>query len=273
LDERKLLHLRRDDSCSVCAQPLPAGTQAYWLKPRRVVLCIGCADAEAPASAEAPPQSVAGASARREHDRYRQAREERQRAKYGRIGGWAARMSSGPQREQAWAKGAAGEEQNAKRFERLLADEPIVLLHDRRLPGNSANIDHLGIGPGGVTVIDSKNLTGKVRVDWHGGLFSERRFDLYVHGRRRTSRVESVERQIETVRAVLADEGMSQVVVVGAWCMTDVEGLPLLKRLKLRGIAIDGPRHVAKLIGRPGDLDPATIQQIAAVLDRRLPPA
>jgi hypothetical protein len=273
LDERKLLHLRRDDSCSACAQPLPAGTQAYWLKPQRVVLCIGCADADDPPSAEAPPQSVAGASARREHDRRRHAREERQRARYGRIGSWVARMSSGPQHEHAWAKGAAGEEHNAKRFEKLLDDEPIVLLHDRRLPGKRANIDHIGIGPGGVTVVDSKNLTGKVRVDWRGGLFAERQFDLYVNRRPQTSLVECVERQVETVRAVLADEGMSHVSVAGALCMADVEGLPLFKRLKLREVVIDGPRHVAKLIGRAGNLDLDAIQQIAAVLDRRLPPA
>ena len=273
VDDRKLLHLRRDDSCSNCARSLPAGTQAYWLKSRRVVVCMGCAEADKPASPTSPAESVAGASARRMHERRRQAREERQRAKYGRIGGWAARISAGPTHEQVWAKGAAGEEENARRFEKLLAGQPTQLLHDRHLPGRRANIDHIAVGPGGVTVIDSKKLTGKVRVDWRGGLFSERRFDLYVNRRRRTSWVDSVERQVETVRAVLAEEGASHVSVVGALCMADAEGLPLLKRLRIREILIDGPRHVAKLIGRPGDLDPATIQQIASALDRRLPPA
>jgi hypothetical protein len=124
-----------------------------------------------------------------------------------------------------------------------------------------------------VTVIDSKNFTGNVRVDWRGGLFSERQFDLYVNRRRRTSLVESVERQVETVRTLLAEEGMSHVPIVGALCMADVEGLPTFKRLKLRAVAIDGPRRIAKLIGRPGELDPATVQQIARVLDGRLPPA
>jgi hypothetical protein len=207
------------------------------------------------------------------HERQREARERRQRERYGRIGGWAARMSSGPQRERAWAKGAAGEEENARRLEKRLADKPVTLLHDRRLPGKRANFDHLGIGPGGVTVIDSKKLAGKVRVDWRGGLFSPRTFDPYVKGRRRTQLVDSVERQTQTIRDVLASEGFGEVPVVGALCMADPEGLPLFKRLKIRDVAIDGTRRVSELIARPGELDAAAIQNISSVLARRLPPA
>jgi hypothetical protein len=273
LDERKLLHLRRDDACWACACFLPAGIEAYWLKPERRVLCVDCANAEPTTASTTRAESVAGASARRIHEQRRQAREQRQRAKYGRVGAWAARMSAGPQHEWVWAKGALGEEKNARRWTKLLADQPVTLLHDRRLPGKRANIDHIAIGPGGITVIDSKKLKGKVRVDWHGGLFSPRQFELRVNGRRRTGLVESVERQVEILTSVLAEEGFPDVPVIGALCMADPEGLPVLKHLKIREIAIDGPRHVAKLIGRPGYLDAATIERIALCLDRRFPPA
>jgi Nuclease-related domain len=122
----------------------------------------------------APPaeESVPGPSARQIYERRREARENRDRERYGRIGGWKARMSARPQHERAWAKGAVGEAKNARRLEKLLDGQPVELLHDRRLPGRRANIDHIAIGPGGVTVIDSKNLEGKVRIDWRGGLFS-----------------------------------------------------------------------------------------------------
>jgi hypothetical protein len=286
LAERKLLHLRRDDSCAQCSQALPAGTLAYWLRAERVVLCQTCGVVEAaapdsqpvePAPALAPePQpveSAPGASARQVYERKRLAREQRQRERYGRIGGWAARMSSGPQHERAWAKGAAGEVENAKRLHKRLAEAPVILLHDRRLPGTRANVDHLGIGPGGVTVVDSKKLAGKVRVDWRGGLFSPRQFDLYVNGRRRTKLVESVEHQVEVVRDVLTSAGLADVPVRGALCMADPEGLPLFKKLKIRDVPIAGTRLVAALIARPGELDTGARLRIASVLNERFPPA
>jgi hypothetical protein len=182
-------------------------------------------------------------------------------------------MSSGPQHERAWAKGAAGELENARRLHKRLANAPVVLMHDRRLPGTRANIDHLAVGPGGVTVIDSKNLDGKVRIDWRGGLFSPRTFDLYVDGRCRTQLVESVERQVERVRAVLTSENLDHVAVAGALCMSDPQGLPLFKRLKIREVPIAGTRLVAELAARSGELDEPARQQVAAVLDRRFPPA
>jgi hypothetical protein len=271
LAERKLLYFRRDDTCASCGLALPAGSQGYWLKAERHALCLACGDA----TALAPPaeESVPGASARQIYERRREARENRDRERYGRIGGWKARMSAGPQHERAWAKGAVGEAKNARRLEKLLDGQPVELLHDRRLPGRRANIDHIAIGPGGVTVIDSKNLEGKVRIDWRGGLFSPRQFDLYVGRRRRTNLVESVEGQVEAVRQVLLGQGLVDVPVAGALCMADVEGLPLIKRLKLRDVAIDGPRRIAKLAARPGPLDPASIEALTLALKSSLPPA
>lgn len=247
--DRKLLKLRRDDSCSVCSRALPAGATAYWVKTERRVICSDCGGW---AEASPPPSPAAGASARREHERRRAARENRTRERYGRVGASLARISRGPQSERAWERGARGEEANAARLERLLASQPVVLLHDRRVPGSRANIDHLAVGPGGVTVADSKNLKGKVRVDWKGGLFSPRRFDLYVGGRKRTRLLESVEAQMTVVRSVLEEEGITGIAIQGALCMMNVEELPLLKRLSVREVTVDGPRRVAKLIGKTG---------------------
>jgi hypothetical protein len=55
--------------------------------------------------------------------------------------------------------------------------------------------------------------------------------------------------------------------------MADVEGLPLIKRLKLRDVGIDGPRRIAKLAARPGPLDPASIEALTLALKSSLPPA
>jgi Nuclease-related domain len=265
--QRKLLKLRRDDTCATCNRPLPAGTEAYWLKADREVMCRPCGDRRPIAA------SVAGASADREYTRRRQARIDRQAARLGRVGKWAAEMSNGPQHEQAWARGAAGERRNALRLEKLVAGHPIAFLHDRLVPGSRANIDHIAIGPPGVVVVDSKNAQGAVKVDWEGGLFSERRWFLYVGGRDRTSWVESVERQVELVRTILAAAGYSDVPVAGALCMANAEGLPWIGHPRLREIAICRPRHVAKRLTAAGPLTVDAIRSVQSALDRVLLPA
>jgi hypothetical protein len=73
----------------------------------------------------------------------------------------------------AWRRGAVGERRTA----RLLA--PLerrgwAVLHDLAIPGSTANLDHLVIGPGGVVVIDSKRHRGRLWLDaagllWGGG--------------------------------------------------------------------------------------------------------
>ena len=45
-----------------------------------------------------------------------------------------------------------------------LADIGFVLLHDRRLPGRRGNVDHVVVGPPGVFVVETKHLSGVVRV-------------------------------------------------------------------------------------------------------------
>ena len=50
----------------------------------------------------------------------------------------------------------------------------VLLLHDRRLPGSRANIDHIAVTSAGIWVIDSKRYTGRPRLKATGGLFRPR---------------------------------------------------------------------------------------------------
>jgi Nuclease-related domain len=87
---------------------------------------------------------------------------------------WRLRFRPSPE-TQAWQRGAVGERHVA----RLL--EPLVragwgVSHDLRVPGSTANIDHVVIGPAGVFVIDAKNYRGRLRISrdgllWHGRFF------------------------------------------------------------------------------------------------------
>jgi hypothetical protein len=153
----------------------------------------------------------------------------------------------------------------------LLDGKGVVLLHDRRMPRSLANIDHLAIGPGGVTVIDAKNIKGRVRIERTGGLLRPRVEKLRVAGRDRTKLVEGLERQVAAVRAALTEIDHGVVPVEGVLCLVDPEGLPLFGTLRMRDVAIVGSRGAAKLTARPGAL---TADQVAAIVDglaRRLP--
>jgi hypothetical protein len=84
--------------------------------------------------------------------------------------GWRLRFRPSEQ-VIAWQRGAAGERRTARVLERLTGDGYVVF-HDLAVPGSSANVDHLVIGPSGVFVIDSKQWSGSVRqgsdgLAWH----------------------------------------------------------------------------------------------------------
>jgi hypothetical protein len=84
--------------------------------------------------------------------------------------GWRLRFRPSEQ-ARTWRRGAHGEQQTARRLDRLTRDGYVVF-HDLAVPGSLANLDHLVIGPTGVFVIDSKQWTGNVHqgpdgLTWH----------------------------------------------------------------------------------------------------------
>lgn len=169
----------------------------------------------------------------------------------------------------AWRRGADGEVAAARALERRLAATGVVLLHDRRLPRSRANIDHIAVGPGGVTVVDPKAVTGQVRVEARGGLLRPRTQHLLVGGRDRTKLVEGVERQVDAVRSAVPDG----VDVRGVLCWLKREELPWLATLRVRDVPIRSVRGVAALAARPGPLTREEVDALARDLARRFPPA
>src|ERR1700709_487015 len=95
----------------------------------------------------------AGASARREGERRKANREARVHEHHPRLGGVILALRDAPQHERSWARGAGGEELVELALTKRCPDVPV--LHDRRIPGSRANIDHIGIAATGVWVIDT----------------------------------------------------------------------------------------------------------------------
>jgi Nuclease-related domain len=233
---------------------------------------VGMDSREQPKAPDLPGQP--GASALREYERRHKRREQHAREKLGGLGVFLARVIDEPSSTKVWKQGGQGEVRTAERLEKHLSGIGIRLLHDRQIPGHGhANIDHLAVGPGGITVIDSKTHRGKVKVDRVGGLFAPRKTVLLINGRDRTNLVDGVNRQIGYIRSALDGFGDGNVEIRGALCFPNVDGLPLLSQLAVDDVVIDGPKPIAKLAKRPGLLQPDAVNRLCEELGRRFPPA
>lgn len=167
----------------------------------------------------------------------------------------------------------AGDNVRQALLEKRLRGTACGTLHRRQFPGGSGDIDYVVIGPGGVTVIDSKNIAGTVRVRTMGiGRF--RHEQLIVNGHNRPELIDGVLEQVAAIEEILSHiEPPMQLSVAGAICWTDTDGIPLFGTLSVRGVGVFHPRSLAKFVSRQGDLDWARIQFVADYLDRVLKPA
>ena len=222
---------------------------------------MSCSDRHLPAS-----EGRAGASARREHERRKAAREQRVRGKHPLLGGLLLSVTDAPQHEQAWARGAAGEERVAEVLERR-CDDRVRLLHDRRMPGSRANVDHLAVASSGVWVIDAKRYRGSVEV--RKPLFGSRK--LLVAGRDRTKLIGGLAKQVAAVQDALREADCG-VPVTGVLCFVDAD-LPLLGTLRFDDVLLLTPGRLAKRLNAPGPLTGPQATVVVAALAQRFPAA
>lgn len=263
-DQRKLT-LRRPGTCRSCGVGLPAGVTAWYRRSDRSVACHACVS-----RGEAVNPGIAGASAKAEYEKRRRRREQRTRAAHPRVGGLVSALRDAPRTEMAWRIGYEGEQQLAAELDKRLAGTPAILLHDRRLPGTRANVDHLAIGPAGVFVIDAKRYSGRIEKRVHGGLVTPRQERLYVSGRDRTTLIESILRQREAVARALQGAPGRSISVQPLLCFVDGR-FPLLRLPTVNGVRVVPPRVAAQLIAGNGPLEASRIAAVAAYLSARLP--
>jgi hypothetical protein len=207
---------------------------------------------------------TAGASARREHERRRAAREARLRKRFGRrLGGVVLALQQEPADVSAWRRGGEGEELVAQALAKRCPG--VIVLHDRRIPGTRANIDHIAVAANGVWVIDAKRYKGKVAVS--RPLLGKAK--LKVAGRDKTKLVVGLATQVELVTAAVGDIG-ADVAVNGCFCFVGSD-LPLLGTPTINGFAILERRRLAKRLNARGSLGSADREALAAALAARFP--
>lgn len=264
----KQMKLRYAGTCRLCGVELTARQEAIYERASKSVRCVECPSAVGPPSVApgleiqpeppAPESGVAGASAQREYERRQDKREERIRAKHPKIGGLILALSDDPQSTTAWASGARGEVALGARLDKH-ASETIAAMHDRRIPGTKANIDHIVVTAGGVFVIDAKRYVDKrpeLRVE--GGVLRPRVEKLMVGGRDRTKLVDGVLGQVEHVRATLDDESIE---VSGVLCFIDAAWPLIGAAFSTRGVRVVSPRRLSKILDEAsGGVDVATVR-------------
>ena len=168
---------RSECGCDTAAR-VGCAASSYPRRPKRstsvsskTVRCVthdSASDASSDVS-EAVDTGSPGASARREFERRKAKREAQTRTKHPKLGGLIVALSDDPQSTKAWDTGALGEERLGNRLNELASDS-LRVLHDRRIPGSKANIDHIAVAPTGVYVIDAKKYSCRPRLKIEGGL-------------------------------------------------------------------------------------------------------
>ncbi|GAA5165927.1 nuclease-related domain-containing protein [Ornithinimicrobium tianjinense] len=298
----RAMRLRYAGQCRERTTELQRGTRAVYDRATKTVCCLSCNETrtgggepeapvdtgtatsmgevehEQPAGPDLVPEEptvvdtspgVAGSSARREHERRVAAREQRIRSKHPRLGGLILAVSDDPQTTKAWATGAVGEERLGRRLD-AVAGPLVRVLHDRRIPGSGANLDHLVVCPTGVYVVDAKRYKGRPHRVVEGGLFTPRTEKLLV-GRRDCSKLmDAGLKQADLVRAALADD---TVTVRSVLCFVEADWPLLGGDFVVRDVIVTWPKKLAATIGRSG---PLSEDQVAAVHERlasAFPPA
>lgn len=263
LDGLKRLKTRRDGTCALCGAAVPQGTDAWWHPTAKTLVCPPCKE-----TGPGAVVGVAGAGAAREHER-RQAKVQdrlvRRHPIMGRI-----TLAFRDDIPDSWSRGAIGEQVVGKALN-AVAGPSCIVLHDRKIPGSVANIDHLIVAASGIWVIDAKRYRGKRPEIRDRGTFFRPDKRLYV-GRDCTKLIDGLDRQMAAVARALgplfAQHGPS---VTAALTFVDADW-GWFPPDSFRGVRIEGPKSIVKAIRAPGPLTEDQITELAFALAIGLPP-
>lgn len=265
------MKLRYAGVCRLCGSELRAKEEAIYERFTKTVRCLECpTDAVAavitngtePGLVEATLEDagVAGSSARQQYERRKAKDEERLRRKWGKLGGIAVALSDERQSTKAWATGAVGEERLGARLDSLVS-ESIAVLHDRRIPGTTANIDHIAITTAGIWVVDAKRYKGRPELKVEGGIIRPRVEKLLVGHRDCTKLLDGVSRQVDLVR-----DAVGEIPVTGALCFVEADWPLVGGAFTARGVHVLWPKRLAKILtdAVPAGVDVAAVRESLA---------
>jgi len=264
----KMMSLRYAGTCSGCGVGLPAGVWAAYDRVSRTVTCARCSTLDP--DDQIFQAGTAGGSAQREFEKRKDKRETRIRAQHPRLGGVILALTDEPQRTRAWATGAEGEVVLGRRLDAAVG---VRVLHDRRIPGSKANIDHIVIGRRGVFVIDAKHYKGGPTLRTSGGLFSPRVEKLVIGSRDHTSLVAGVHKQVRLVGGALESAGLAHVPTFGMLCFVEADWPLLGGDFMIDNVEVLWPRKAVSRVTSQGSFGSDEIEAAFRALAASFPPA
>jgi hypothetical protein len=286
MSRARRLKLRRPDTCVICRVSLTPGTVAFWDADAKAVTCLAClgtpeasvngiAAAESGSGTPAFDRGTAGESSLRRYEHLHERREQRARDRYGRLSGIYLAVTHDPQSTIAWSKGGRGERLLGKYLDTLHDETSAIVLHDRRIPGTRANIDHIAVTRNAaVWAIDAKNYTGKVRRVDKGSWFST---DPHLHVGRRdcTKLVPGMTKQVEAIRVAIGQPLIEEfgVAIRAGLCFVDAEWSLFARPFTLNGVWIGWPKALGDQLRAAGDLEREHLMLLARKVAAALPPA
>ncbi len=223
----KQMRLRYSGVCWQCGTSIAAGSEAIYESESRTVRCLACSTEPIKHFLRVRKRRVAGCChlqpARQDPLPDASMSDAKPRTRIGsarnggRFGALAVALSDERPSTQSWAQGAIGEERLGARLDAASSDS-LAVLHDRRIPGSKANIDHIAVTPGGVWVIDAKRYKGRPELKIEGGFLHPRVEKLLVGRRDSTKLVDGVLKQVDVVR-----EHAGAVPVNGVLCFIEAD--------------------------------------------------
>jgi hypothetical protein len=208
-----------------------------------------------------------GESARAEFERLVRRENARREAIFGRPLASVVKVVVGTRASTAaWARGGRGEAQVGNYLSRAVGRHGVVL-HDRRVRGTRANIDHIAVVASGVWVIDTKCYRGCVESRAAGGWLVTHPA-LFVNGRNRSNLVAGAQHQCQLVRLAVGPE----VDVRVALCFTGAGWRLGARPFTLEGVLVTWPRKLAGTLSARGGLEAQEMETLARRIARAFPP-
>lgn len=190
------------------------------------------------------------------------------RAEHPKRGGLILALGEDPQSTRAWDVGAVGEERLGGRLT-TLAGDALRVLHDRRIPGSRANIDHLAVTPTGIWVIDAKRYKARPQLKVEGGIIRVRTEKLFVGSRDCTKLVDGMLKQVQVVETAIGLD----VPVHGVLCFVEADWPLVGGAFRTRGVEVMWPKKLYPKLHEPGPIDHGDIDDLHRRLGTALPPA
>ena len=144
------------------------------------------------------------------------------------------------------------------RLESYLHGSQATVLHGLRLPGHRGEIDHLVVGPAGVTIVDGRYYgSGKAKFE---------KGQLRIGRRNRTALIAEVLDQAAAVRDLLADTRYADVHVDAAIAVGQAGGMPTVRTRDGGRVIVWGTGLIAREASRPGPLSRRRVSNLATRL-------